>query len=418
MSMRPRVVRSSSSVFSRSNAARDSWTVSAIEPRLSTGAQPEDRLHFMPSEHANSCRSRHSVAHAGNPACASDRPPRWAVFSVWSPFGRSIEPLSHRIAVIGGDGIGPEVVAEALKVARASGVELDTVDYELGGARYLRDGTVLPDEVLEELRGFDAILLGAVGTPEVPPGVIERGLLLKMRFALDQYVNQRPFVLAERGIDMVVIRENTEGAYAGEGGFLRHGTPHEIATQGSVNTRMGVERCIRYAFGLAAQRERKHVTLVHKTNVMTFAGDLWQRVFDIVAAEHPGIGTAYNHVDAACIHFVQDPGRYDVIVTDNLFGDILTDLGAAVAGGIGLAASGNLNPARPGPSMFEPVHGSAPDIVGTGQANPLAAIRSAAMMLEFLGEVDAAAHITKACQEAVDVSGTTSQIGDHVAERV
>ena len=191
-----------------------------------------------------------------------------------------------------------------------------------------------------------------------------------------------------------------------------------MATQGSVNTRMGVERCVRFAFDLARSRSRRHLTLVHKTNVLTFAGDLWQRTFDEVAASYPEVTTAYNHVDAACIHFVQDPGRYDVIVTDNLFGDILTDLGAAVAGGIGLAASANLNPARTGPSMFEPVHGSAPDIVGTGQANPLAAIRSAAMMLDFLGEADAAARITKACQEAVDVAGTTSQIGDHVAERV
>src|SRR3954454_14232490 len=415
MSMRPRVVRSSSSVFSRSNAARDSWTVSAIEPRLSTGAQPEDRLHFMPSEHANSCRSRHSVAHAGNPACASDRPPRWAVFSFWSPFGRSIEPLSHRIAVIGGDGIGPEVVAEALKVARASGVELDTVDYDLGGARYLRDGTVLPDEVLEELRGFDAILLGAVGTPEVPPGVIERGLLLKMRFALDQYVNQRPFVLAERGIDMVVIRENTEGTYAGEGGFLRHGTPFEIATQGSVNTRMGVERCVRYAFELAQSRPAKHCTLVHKTNVLTFAGDLWQRTFDEVATEFGDVKTAYTHVDAACIYFVQDPSRYDVIVTDNLFGDILTDLGGAIGGGIGRAASANLNPARTGTSLFEPVHGSPPDIAGTGKADPRAAVISAAMMCDFLGEADAVARIQKALDTTDDVKGTTTQIGDAIA---
>src|SRR3954454_21672892 len=283
MSMRPRVVRSSSSVFSRSNAARDSWTVSAIEPRLSTGAQPEDRLHFMPSEHANSCRSRHSVAHAGNPACASDRPPRWAVFSFWSPFGRSIEPLSHRIAVIGGDGIGPEVVAEALKVARASGAELDTVDYDLGGARYLRDGTVLPDSVLDEWRGVDALLFGAVGTPGVPPGVIERGLLLKMRFELDLYINQRPFTLPEQNIDFIVIRENTEGIYSGEGGFLRKGTAHEIATQGSVNTRFGVERCVRYAFEAASRTTRRQLHLVHKKNVLTFAGDLWQRTFDEVA---------------------------------------------------------------------------------------------------------------------------------------
>jgi 3-isopropylmalate dehydrogenase len=327
--------------------------------------------------------------------------------------------LTHRIAVIGGDGIGPEVVAEALKVARAAGVDLDTADYDLGGARYLRDGTILPDELLEELRAFDAILLGAVGTPDVPPGVIERGLLLKMRFALDQYVNQRPFVLPERGIDMVVIRENTEGSYAGEGGFLRHGTPHEIATQGSVNTRMGVERCIRYAFGLAEQRARRHVTLVHKTNVLTFAGDLWQRTFEVVAGEHPRIGTAYNHVDAACIHFVQDPGRYDVIVTDNLFGDILTDLGGAVSGGIGFAASGNLNPDRVAPSMFEPVHGSAPDIAGTGTANPIAAILSMAMLLDFLGDTAAADRIRTASAKAADsgdASTSTTAIGDRVAD--
>ncbi|MFO7279714.1 MAG: 3-isopropylmalate dehydrogenase [Thermoanaerobacterales bacterium] len=326
--------------------------------------------------------------------------------------------MSHKIGVIGGDGIGPEVIAEALKVVRATGVEIETVDYDLGGARYLRDGTILPDSVLEEWRGLDALLLGAVGTPEVPPGVIERGLLLRMRFELDLYVNQRPFLDPAKGIDMVVIRENTEGPYVGEGGVLRKGTPHEVATQGSVNTRMGVERCVRYAFDLAERRSRKHLTLVHKTNVLTYAGDLWQRIFDEVAAEHPEVGTAYNHVDAACIHLVQDPQRYDVIVTDNLFGDILTDLGGAVAGGIGLAASGNLNPERTGPSMFEPVHGSAPDIAGLAKANPTAAILSAAMMLEFLGEADAAARIRKACADPSTQTGTTSEIGDAIAARV
>ncbi|HZA78264.1 MAG TPA: 3-isopropylmalate dehydrogenase [Acidimicrobiales bacterium] len=326
--------------------------------------------------------------------------------------------MTHRIGVIGGDGIGPEVVAEALKVVRATGVALDTVDYDLGGARYLRDGTILPDSVLEEWRGLDALLLGAVGTPGVPPGVIERGLLLKMRFDLDLYVNQRPFLDTGRGIDMVVIRENTEGPYVGEGGVLRKGTTHEVATQGSVNTRMGVERCVRYAFELATQRSRKHVTLVHKTNVLTFAGDLWQRAFDDVAAEHPDVGTAYNHVDAACIYFVQDPQRYDVIVTDNLFGDILTDLGGAVSGGIGFAASGNLNPARTGPSMFEPVHGSAPDIAGQARANPTAAVLSAAMMLDFLDEADAAARIRKACADPSALTGTTPEIGDAIASRV
>jgi 3-isopropylmalate dehydrogenase len=326
--------------------------------------------------------------------------------------------VGHNVGIIGGDGIGPEVIAEALKVVGAAGVALDTVDYDLGGARYLRDGTVLPDGVLEEWRGLDALLVGAVGTPGVPPGVIERGLLLRMRFELDLYINQRPFVLPERGIDMVVIRENTEGSYAGEGGALRRGTLHEVATQGSVNTRMGVERCVRYAFELAEGRARRHLTLVHKTNVLTFAGDLWERTFHEVAAEHPGVGTDYNHVDAACIYFVQRPEQYDVIVTDNLFGDILTDLGGAVSGGIGFAASGNLNPARTGPSMFEPVHGSAPDIAGQAKANPVAAILSAAMMLDHLGEADAAARVRKACAGTAALTGSTTEIGDLVASRV
>ncbi len=326
--------------------------------------------------------------------------------------------MGHRVGVIGGDGIGPEVTAEALKVVRAAGVALDTTDYDLGGARYLRDGTVLPDEVLDEWRGLDALLFGAVGSPGVPPGLIERGLLLKMRFELDLYINQRPFSYAENDIDMVVIRENTEGSYAGEGGFLRKGTPHEVATQGSVNTRHGVERCVRYAFDLAESRPRKHLTLVHKTNVLTFSGDLWERTFDEVAAEHPDVTTAYNHVDAACIYFVQSPQQYDVVVTDNLFGDILTDLGGAVSGGIGFASSGNLNPARTGPSMFEPVHGSAPDIAGQGKANPIAAILSAALMLDHLGEGDAADRIRKACAEVTSLTGTTTEVGDQVAARI
>jgi 3-isopropylmalate dehydrogenase len=241
-----------------------------------------------------------------------------------------------------------------------------------------------------------------------------------MRFDLDLYVNQRPFAGTAPGHvtphDFVVIRENTEGPYVGEGGVLRRGTPHEIATQGSVNSRHGVERCIRYAFELAAKRTRKHVTLVHKTNVLTFAGDLWQRAFNEVAAEFPQVDTAYNHVDAACIYFVEDPHRYDVIVTDNLFGDILTDLGGAVSGGIGLASSANLNPARTGPSMFEPSHGSAPDIVGTGKANPTAAILSAALMLEFLGENDAAARIRTACDALP--TGSTVEIGNAIAAAV
>ena len=326
----------------------------------------------------------------------------------------------HRVAVVGGDGIGPEVVAEALKVIEAAGVKLDLTSFDLGGARYLRDGEVLSDATLDQLRQFDAILLGAVGTPDVPPGVIERGLLLKMRFELDLYINQRPFAGTAPGHttphEFVVIRENTEGSYAGEGGVLRKGTPHEVATQGSVNTARGVERCVRYAFELAAARTRKHLTLVHKTNVLTFAGDLWQRIFNQVAKDFPQVATAYNHVDAACIYFVQDPHRYDVIVTDNLFGDILTDLGGAVSGGIGVASSANLNPARTGPSMFEPVHGSAPDIVGTGKANPVAAILSAAHLLQFLGEDDAAAKLRKACE--TPVAGSTSEIGSEIARRV
>jgi 3-isopropylmalate dehydrogenase len=328
--------------------------------------------------------------------------------------------MSHNIAVIGGDGIGPEVTAQAVKVVRAAGVDIVTTEFDLGGSRFLRDGEILSDETLEQLRGFDCILLGAVGTPEVPPGVIERGLLLKMRFDLDLYVNQRPFAGTAPGSgtphDFVVIRENTEGPYVGEGGVLRIGTPNEVATQGSVNTRRGVERCIRYAFDLAESRDRKHLTLVHKTNVLMFAGGLWQRTFDEVAAEYPRVETAYNHVDAACIYFVQDPQRYDVIVTDNLFGDILTDLGGAVSGGIGLASSANLNPARTGPSMFEPVHGSAPDIVGTGRANPTAAILSAALMLDFLGEGPAGDRIRAACVDPV--TGSTTAVGDSVATRV
>jgi 3-isopropylmalate dehydrogenase len=331
---------------------------------------------------------------------------------------------TYRIAVLGGDGIGPEVIAEALKVSRAAGADLETVDYDLGGRRYLATGEVLPDAVLDELRDFDAILLGAVGTPEVPPGVLERGLLLKLRFELDLYVNLRPFVTARSvgagvPVNMVVIRENTEGAYAGEGGFLRRGTTAEIATQGSVNTRFGVERCVRFAFDLARARDRHHLTLVHKTNVLTFSGDLWQRTFDQVALEYPDVGTAYNHIDAACIYMVESPQRYDVIVTDNLFGDILTDLGGAIAGGIGRAASGNLNPDRTGPSLFEPVHGSAPDIAGTGKANPTAAIISAAMMLDFLGEADASSRVTKAVESfTVSPNASTSQIGDAIAERL
>ena len=329
--------------------------------------------------------------------------------------------MTHRIGVIGGDGIGPEVLAEALKVLDATGVAYDRTDYDLGAHRYLADGTVLPDEVLEEWRGLDALLLGAVGDPApgvaAPAGLVERGILLRMRFDLDQYINLRPFRLPPKA-DFEVIRENTEGTYAGEGGFLRKDTPHEIATQGSVNTRFGVERCVRFAFERASRTERRQLHLVHKKNVLTFAGDLWQRTFDAVAAEYPQVSTGYDHIDAACIHFVERPERYDVIVTDNLFGDILTDLGGAVAGGVGYAASANLNPARTGPSMFEPVHGTAPDIAGQNKANPIAAIISLQLMLDFLGEADAAAAVAAACDNPERYTGSTTDIGDAVAAAV
>jgi 3-isopropylmalate dehydrogenase len=335
-----------------------------------------------------------------------------------------------RIAVIGGDGIGPEVCAEALKVVAAAGVNVTTTDFDLGAARYLRDGTVLPDDILEELRGYDAILLGAigprVGDTSVPPGTLERGLLLRLRFSLDLYVNLRPFTgrpgSIAQGADFVVIRENTEGTYAGEGGFLRHGTPHEVATQGSVNTRFGVERCVRFAFELANDRPGHKLTLVHKTNVLTFAGDLWQRTVTEVAPEYPDVSWDYNHVDAVYIYLVEQPGRYDVIVTDNLFGDILTDLAGAVSGGIGFAASANLNPDRTGPSVFEPVHGAAHDIAGQGIANPLAAIHSAALMLAHLGEHDAAQRVLKALSEQSNAMSattlSTTAVGDAIAERL
>jgi 3-isopropylmalate dehydrogenase len=336
----------------------------------------------------------------------------------------------YKVGIIGGDGIGPEVIDETLKVIKATGIELDTVSYDLGADRYLRTGDVLPDATLEEIRGLDAVLLGAVGPPvgstAVPSGILERGLLLKLRFELDLFINLRPFITLKgwnrfniEPVDMVVIRENTEGAYAGEGGQLRRGTPYEIATQGSVNTRFGVERTVRFAFELAASRPRKHLTLVHKTNVLTFSGDLWQRTFNEVSNEYPSVEIAYNHVDAACIYMVESPSRYDVIVTDNLFGDILTDLCGAVSGGIGLAASSNLNPNRTGPSLFEPVHGAAHDIVGTGKANPLAAIRSGALMLDFLGEKEAAGKINKVLEEfEVPAGATTASIGNAIAERV
>jgi 3-isopropylmalate dehydrogenase len=342
-----------------------------------------------------------------------------------------------RLAVIGGDGIGPEVTAEALKVLRAAtpDVTFETTDYDLGARRWHRTGETLPDAVLEEIRAHDAILLGAVGDPGVPSGILERGLLLRLRFELDHYVNLRPVRLypgvasplakgSPETIDMVVIREGTEGPYAGAGGVMRRGTPEEIATQESYNTRFGVERVARYAFEQAMARPRKKLTLVHKTNVLTYAGDLWQRTVESLAKEYPEISVDYQHVDAASMFFVSAPGRFDVIVTDNLFGDILTDLGAAVAGGIGLAASGNINPTRRYPSMFEPVHGSAPDIAGQAKADPTAAILSAALLCSHLGLTAAAAKIEQAvADDLIERQGewaarTTVEIGEDIAERV
>jgi 3-isopropylmalate dehydrogenase len=314
---------------------------------------------------------------------------------------------SYRVAVLGGDGIGPEVIQAALDVVHGAGVTLETTTYDVGAARYLRDGFVLDEETLEALRGYDAILLGAVGPAigdtRIPGGVLERGLLLRLRFGLDLYINYRPFrgvagSLAE-GCEFAIVRENTEGPYAGEGGVLRFGTPQEVATQGSVNTRFGVERCVRYAFERASALARPRLTLVHKTNVLTFAGDLWRRVVSEVGEEFDTVEVDYNHVDAACIYLVESPERYGVIVTDNLFGDILSDLAGAVTGGIGFAASANLNPARTGASLFEPVHGAAHDLVGTGQANPLAAVSSAVLMLEHLGENEAAQRMARAVQD-------------------
>ncbi|WP_033343933.1 3-isopropylmalate dehydrogenase [Catenuloplanes japonicus] len=336
-----------------------------------------------------------------------------------------------RIAVVGGDGIGPEVTAQAIKVIQAVLPGVDTVDYDLGATRYHRTGEVLPDSVRDELAGFDAILLGAVGDPTVPPGVLERGLLLKMRFDFDQYVNLRPSKLwpgttgplgaVKPGeIDFVVVREGTEGLYAGAGGVLHRNTAAEVATEESLNTRHGVERVIRDAFARAQRRERRKVTLVHKTNVLTHAGGLWARTFDAVKAEFPDVTTEYQHVDAAAMFMVTNPSRYDVVVTDNLFGDILTDIAAAVTGGIGLAASGCINPERRFPSMFEPVHGSAPDIAGKGVADPAAAVLSASLLLDHLGHPDAAARVTEAVagELAARTPGAplrTADVGDRLA---
>ncbi|MFG3050745.1 3-isopropylmalate dehydrogenase [Kitasatospora sp. NPDC048239] len=338
-----------------------------------------------------------------------------------------------RLAVVPGDGIGQEVVAEGLKVLGAAlpaDVKLETTEYDLGARRYHRTGETLPDSVLEELKTHDAILLGAIGDPSVPSGVLERGLLLKLRFAFDHHINLRPGRLfpgvksplaGDPQIDFVVVREGTEGPYVGNGGSLRTGTEHEVATEVSLNTAYGIERVVRDAYGRAQARPRKKLTLVHKNNVLVHAGHLWTRIFEQVGREFPEVTTDYLHVDAATIFFVTQPERFDVIVTDNLFGDILTDLAAAVTGGIGLAASGNINPSGAFPSMFEPVHGSAPDIAGQGKADPTATVLSVAMLLEHLGYAAEAAVVEAAvAADLAERTGTrtTSQVGDALAARV
>lgn len=335
------------------------------------------------------------------------------------------------LGVIGGDGIGPEVTALALKAiqlaTRGSGIEFLTTEYDLGARRYLATGEVLTEKDLEKLAQHDAILLGAIGDPKVPSGVLERGLLLKLRFSFDHYVNLRPTKLypgvisplAQPGeIDFVVVREGTEGAYVGDGGALRVGSAEEVANENSVNTRYGIERCVRYAFELAANRERKKLTLVHKHNVLIYAGSLWQRTVDEVAKEFPTVKVDYQHIDAATIYLVTDPERFDVIVTDNLFGDILTDLAAAIGGGIGLAASGNINPTGKFPSMFEPVHGSAPDIAGKNIADPTAAILSAAMLLDHLGNPVASARIESAVASDLATRGDAKRSTTEIAESI
>ncbi|HEX5142471.1 MAG TPA: 3-isopropylmalate dehydrogenase [Mycobacterium sp.] len=335
-----------------------------------------------------------------------------------------------KLAIIAGDGIGPEVIAQAVRVLDAVLPGVEKTDYDLGAKRYHATGDILPDSAIEELRSHDAILLGAIGDPSVPPGLLERGLLLRLRFALDHHVNLRPGRLypgvasplsavgaGGSDVDFVVVREGTEGPYTGNGGALRVGTPHEVATEVSVNTAFGVQRVVRDAF-TRAQARRKHLTLVHKTNVLAFAGGLWSRVVAEVGAEFPDVEVAYQHIDAATIHMVTDPGRFDVIVTDNLFGDIITDLAAAVCGGIGLAASGNIDATRTNPSMFEPVHGSAPDIAGQGIADPTAAVMSVALLLAHVGEDAAAARVDKAVSEHLATRGdekfSTSEVGDRI----
>ena len=336
---------------------------------------------------------------------------------------------NFKLAVIGGDGIGPEVVAEGLKVLDAVsakyGVTFEKKEFDLGARLWHKTGETLPDAVLSELKNFDVLLLGAVGDPSVPSGVLERGLLLKLRFAFDHYINLRPARLypgvtgplrTDAPIDFLVVREGTEGPYVGAGGVLAHGTANEIATEESLNTRRGAERVIRDAFTRAQKRPRKKLTLVHKNNVLTRAGSLWTRTFEAVAQEFPDVATDYLHVDAASMFFVTNPERFDVVVTDNLFGDILTDIAAAICGGIGLAASGNINPEGTFPSMFEPVHGSAPDVAGKGIADPTATVMSVAMLLRHLGLNDAASEVESAVERDLLTRGgtkrSTSEVGN------
>lgn len=348
----------------------------------------------------------------------------------------------YRIAVIPGDGTGPEVTQEAVKALQAltsnEKFEVQLTYFDLGGARYLRTGEVLPEGTLDELKTHDAILLGAIGHPDVKPGILEKGLLLELRFQLDQYINLRPVILypgvetplKDKGpddIDFVVVRENTEGLYTGSGGFLRKGTPHEVAIQESINTRSGVERCLRFAFDFCRRRnKRKKLTLCGKTNVLTYAFDLWERVFHEVAREYPDIQTDYAHVDATCMWMVKNPEWFDVIVTDNMFGDIITDLGAMIQGGMGIAAGGNLNP--DGVSMFEPIGGSAPKYTGKNIINPLAAVGAVQMLLEHLGEEKAAKRLEGAIRQIVrkdlkslsagQMGYSTTEVGDLVVKYV
>jgi 3-isopropylmalate dehydrogenase len=342
----------------------------------------------------------------------------------------------YRVAVVGGDGTGPEVVAEAVKVLEAAaarfGFELDLIPVELGGERYLRSGETLPGDVLTQLRESDAILFGAVGHPDVAPGILEQEILLRLRRELGQYINLRPVKLHPgvsspianidpEDVDFVVVRENSEGLYVGQGSFTAKGSPFEVAVQESVNTRHGVERCIRYAFELARSRPARHLTLCGKTNVLKYAWDLWLRVFNEVGAEYTDVATSYAHVDATCLWMIEDPGRFDVIVTDNMFGDIITDLAAAIQGGLGIASGANVNPE--GVSMFEPIGGTAPGFEGTGKINPLASIGAAAMMLRELGEIAGADAIEAAVAEvagslpslrAGEMGITTTEVGDRV----